>query len=55
MHRLAPLCFVVLLSSADQSTAQPKVEANGITSKVILEEVIFGHLVPESDTWRRDN
>jgi hypothetical protein len=40
-----PLFFVVLLTVADQSVAQPKVEAKGITSKVKLEEVIYGHLV----------
>jgi quercetin dioxygenase-like cupin family protein len=45
MKRLTPLFFVVLLIVADQSVAQPKVEAKGITSKVKLEEVIYGHLV----------
>lgn len=45
MHRVAFLFFVVLLSAADQSTAQAKVEAQGVTSKVILEELIFGHLL----------
>jgi hypothetical protein len=45
MKRFTPLFFVVLLTVADQSVAQPKVEAKGITSKVKLEEVIYGHLV----------
>ena len=44
MYRVATLFFIVLLS-ADQSTAQSKVDAHGITSKVILEEMIFGHLL----------
>lgn len=45
MTRLTPLFFLVLLSAADHSIAQPKVEVKGITSKVKLEEVIFGHLL----------
>ena len=43
MHRLATVLLVILLMAADQSTAQPKVDANGISSRVILEELIFGH------------
>jgi quercetin dioxygenase-like cupin family protein len=45
MYRLASLFVIVLLSAADQSMAQPKVDARGISSKVILEEVVFGHLL----------
>lgn len=45
MKRLTLLFFLVLLSAADRSTAQSKIEAKGITSKVKLEEVIFGHLL----------
>ena len=49
MYRLASLFVIVLLSAADQSVAQPKVDAHGITSKVTT------MLVPASDTWRRDS
>lgn len=52
MKRLTPLFFLVLLGAADHSTAQPKVEAKGITSKVILEEVIFGHLLELNDKFK---
>ena len=45
MKRLVPLFFLVLLSASDHSVAQPKVEARGVTAKIKLEEVIFGHLV----------
>src|SRR5687768_8750331 len=44
MNRLAAVLVLVLLSAADQSTAQPKVDVRGITSKVLVDEVIFGHL-----------
>jgi quercetin dioxygenase-like cupin family protein len=44
MKRIAPLLFAVLLSGADHSAAQPRVEARGVTSKVRIEEVISGHL-----------
>jgi quercetin dioxygenase-like cupin family protein len=44
MKRLVPLLFVLLLIGADRSTAQAKVDARGITSKVRIEEVISGHL-----------
>ena len=45
MKRLTPLFFLLLLGAANPSLAQLKVEAKGITSKVKLEEVIFGHLL----------
>jgi quercetin dioxygenase-like cupin family protein len=45
MKRFALLLFVMLLSGADHSAAQTKVEARGITSKVGIEEVISGHLI----------
>jgi quercetin dioxygenase-like cupin family protein len=44
MNRFMPLLFVVLLSGADQSAAQAKVEARGITAKFRIEEVVSGHL-----------
>jgi quercetin dioxygenase-like cupin family protein len=44
MKRFTPLLLVALLSGADHSAAQPKVEARGITSKVGIEEVVSGHL-----------
>ena len=44
MKRLAPLLLVILLSGADHSAAQTKVESTGIASKVRLEEAISGHL-----------
>jgi quercetin dioxygenase-like cupin family protein len=44
MKRVTPLLFLVLLSGADHSAAQTKVDARGITSKVRIEEVISGHL-----------
>jgi quercetin dioxygenase-like cupin family protein len=43
MNRFMPLLFVVLLSGADRSAAQAKVEARGITAKVRIEEVVSGH------------
>ena len=38
------MLFVALLAGADQSVAQPRVDAQGITAKVKLEEVVSGHL-----------
>ncbi len=44
MKRLSPLLLIALLNVADESTAQQKVEAKGITPRVKFEEVISGHL-----------
>jgi quercetin dioxygenase-like cupin family protein len=44
MARIAALLFVALLGGAGHSTAQPGVEARGVTAKVRLEEVISSHL-----------
>ena len=44
MKRLTPLLFVILLGGADHTAAQAKVEARGITAKIKIEEVTFGHL-----------
>lgn len=44
MTRLAPLPLIALLSVADHSVAQPRVDLKGITAKVKLEEVVSGHL-----------
>ena len=44
IKRFTLLLFVVLLSGADHSAAQAKVEARGIASKLRIEEVISGHL-----------
>ena len=44
MKRFTPLLVLLLLSGADHSTAQAKVEARGITSKVRIDEVVYSHL-----------
>jgi hypothetical protein len=44
MMRLMLLLFIVLLSGGHRLAAQENVEAQGITSVIKLEEVIFGHL-----------
>jgi len=44
MIRFTPLLLLVLLNVADDSLAQQRVDAKGITAGVRLEEVISGHL-----------
>ena len=42
--RLTVLLVAVLLGGADRLAAQEKVEAQGITQAIKLEEVVYGHL-----------
>ena len=44
MNRVAALFFAVLIAIANEAAAQQKVESQGISAKVRLEEVISGHL-----------
>ena len=44
MNRPVALLVFVLFATADQSAAQPKVDVKGVASKVVVDEVIFGHL-----------
>src|SRR5438477_6602772 len=44
MSRIPSLLVVALLAETDRLTAQETVETRGITSKVKIDEVIFGHL-----------
>jgi quercetin dioxygenase-like cupin family protein len=51
MTRLATL-LLVLLHVADQSLAQPAVDAKGVTPTVKLEEVLSGHLPELNDKFK---
>src|SRR5262245_3516618 len=44
MRISVPVLFVVLLAVSDRAVAQHPVEMKGVTAKVKLEEVVYGHL-----------
>jgi quercetin dioxygenase-like cupin family protein len=44
MRLLTPILLVALLTVSDRAVAQHQVEVKGVTTRVKLEEVIYGHL-----------